>query len=412
MKNDNKLISAMSLMFISILMMVGCKPDTEPSLTDLSGDKGEPAIITSALSSSGVTAGTATGYSGVTEVTIKGGKFLTNAEDNSVYFGSAKAEVLSATATELVVKAPIIYGDSLNLKISKPRVEEYSNAVLFKLTSAVNEYYPFLANQVPYSVTSDLAGNIYFSLVESSKGIGTWMITADSSKLVNYAPRSGETFFNDLKYHADGYLIGVYGNKAMFKIESGTKPKVFVNTKNNDIKLTTLDFDEKHTIWASGKGGKIVSVKPNKSFKLFDYADDIVAVRVFNNNLYAISGNIGKQNVVRFPIISADSLGSVETVFAFSKSVGDPTIIANSLTFSQTGNMYIATNASDGIMVVYPNGAFGSWYKNLILPEIISLTWTTGTEAFVTRKSVDGISTQTILKIDMERLGAPELGRN
>jgi hypothetical protein len=63
-------------------------------------------------------------------------------------------------------------------------------------------------------------------------------------------------------------------------------------------------------------------------------------------------------------------------------------------------------------MVVYLDGTFGTWYEGLILPDIISFTWTTGTNLFATRKAVDGVSTQNIYKIDMERAGAPEYGRD
>ncbi len=414
MKNDNKLILAISLIFISIFMMVGCKPDTEPPLTDLSGDKGEPAIITSALSSSGVTVGTATGYAGVTEVTIKGDKFSTNTEDNYVYFGSAKAEVLSATTNELVVKAPIIYGDSLRLKISKPRVEDYSNTVLFKLTSVSNEYYKFLPNQKPYASTLDADGNLYFSLTEGGVGVGVWKISANDGKLENYAPKKSETFYDDLKFHPDGYLLGVAAKYkyAIFKITKDETPTLWAKSSDIKIVFQAMDFDVNKNLWLSGKGGKIVSFTKDKVYTEFPYDAEIKSLRVFDNYLYAVAKTDANINIVRFKINSADNLGDPEVVFDFSNKMGDNSIVANSLTFSESGTMYIATNGTNPIIVVYPNGAFSSWYKELIDPEIISFTWSSGTTLFATRKAVEGVSTQTILKIDMEKSGAPDFGRN
>ncbi len=424
MKKENKIRIMLKLFLASIslsIIFVGCSPTVEPPLTEKAGDPGIPAEITKVTPASG--------YSGVTIVTIDGKNFATVTEDNYVYFGAAKAEVLTASATQLVVKAPIIIGDSLLLKISKPSVEKYSNAVFYELTSAISEYYPFLKNQEPYVATSDKSGNLYFSYIEKAKGMGVYKI-ATNGTLSEYAPKGGETTFSDLKYHSDGYLIGVYGNKAIFKIEEGVKPALFVNTKNNSIKLNAFDFDKDKTIWAGGKGGKIVSAKPDKSFKLFDYGFDIVAIRVFNDYLYAISGDPNAQNIVRFPIISSDSLGTVETVFTFSANVelGD---VANSLSFSASGQMYITYTPFfvlndpnppvNPIMFVNSDGSFGTWYPNQIISSASSFTWSTGVDAFVVRNKYFTLNAtgeevivvpQTILKIDMERLGAPEFGRD
>ena len=424
MKKENKIRLLLKLFLATIslsIIFVGCSPTVEPPLTDKAGDPGIPAEITKVTPTSG--------YSGVTIVTIDGKNFATITEDNYVYFGSAKAEVLSASATQLVVKSPIIIGDSLLLKISKPSVEKYSNAVLYKLTSAISEYYPFLKNQEPYVATVDKSGNLYFSYKEKGKGMGVYKISTDGA-LSEFAPKGGETTFSDLKYHSDGYLIGIYGNKAIFKIEEGTKPAVFVNTGKNSVKLNAFDFDENNTIWAGGKGNEIVSVKPDKSLKFFEYEFDIVAMRVFNNYLYAISGNPNAQNVVRFPIVSPDSIGAVETVFAFSSNVefGD---VANSLSFSASGQMYIAITPVftlndpnppvNPLMFVNSDGSFGTWYPNQIVSSASSITWTTGVDAFVIRDKYFTLNDtgeevivvpQTILKIDMERLGAPEFGRD
>lgn len=415
-KNNKMSLSKIVFVFIAIsIFAVGCSPDLTPSLYDSVGDKGVPAEITSVSPASG--------YSGVTTITITGKNFSSVLEENSVYFSSKKAEILSGTTTQLVVKAPIILGDSLRIFVGKVGVENFSNSHYYKLGAAVNEQYAFLANQEPYAVTVDLAGNVYFSYIDATIGKGIYKISADGV-LSEFAPKGGETFFNDLKYHSDGYLIGVYGNKAIFKIEAGVKPAVFVNTNNNNIKLSAFDFDADKNIWSAGKGGFIVRSKPDKTFKLFTYANDISAVRIFNGYLYAISGASGSQNVVRFPIVSADSLGAEEVYFPFSANVGVG-LTANSLTFAADGQMYISTTPLsltsepiDQIMFVNADGSFGIWYPGLITSYIANLAWGTGTEMYVIRnrypldKTIAPTSGQNILRIDMERLGAPEYGRD
>ena len=415
-KNNKMVLSKILFVFVAVsIFAIACNPDVTPSLYDSAGDKGVAAEIISVSPESG--------YSGVTTITITGKNFSSVLEDNTVHFGSGLAKLISGTTTELVVKAPIVLGDSLLLQISKKGVEKFNDPFYYKLSSAVTEYYSFLANQEPYSATVDLAGNVYFSYIDGAVGKGIYQISS-AGVLSEFAPKGGETFFFDLKYHSDGYLVGVYGNKAIFKIEAGVKPAVLINSNKNSLKLSTFDFDENNNIWAAGKGGYIVGAKPDNSFKLFDYANDISAVRVFNDYLYAISGVSGAQKIVRFPIVSADSLGAEEVFFNFSAKVGI-TSVANTFTFAANGQMFVATTPLvlnsepiDQVLFVNADGSFGVWYPGLIKSYITSFSWGTGTEMYAVRsrypadKATAPTSGQNILKIDMERQGAPEFGRD
>ena len=413
-KNNFKILSIISL--VALFLLISCSPDTTPSLYDSSGESGTPAEITAITPASG--------YAGITVITLEGTNFAPLIEDNTVYFSSAKAEILSASETQLVVRAPIIYGDSLRVYTGKKGVEIYSNTKSYQLTSAATEPYSFFSYQAPQPATSDEEGNVYFSLRENGDGIGVWKITADSSKLVEFAPAGAVTFFSDLKYHSDGLIFGVYGgNRVIMQVSEGVAPRSWkALDKSDSLSIFTFDFDSDKNIWASGKdtrdiaasGMKIASFTPDKTTKIFEYEQkrDLRGLKVFNNYLYGISYSEITQEIVRFKIFSSDSLGSAETVFYFSAMVNDPNIVANTLTFSADGDMYIGTNAADGVMVVYEDGSFGTWYQGLILPDIISFTWTTGTNIFATRKTVDGVSSQNIYKIDMERAGAPEFGRD
>jgi len=417
MKNKKTIVNLLiALSTFLIISFFGCSPDVTPSLYDNVGDKGTPAEITSALSVSGVTAGTPTGYAGITKISIKGKNFAAKAENNYVYFGSAKAKVLTASTTELLVQAPIIYGDTLLLKIAKPHVEEYSNSVNYKLTGAINNHYPFLANQEPHAVTCDANGAVYFSLVVSGVGEGVWKIDGDSLSL--FAPKKSETFYSDLKYHSDGYILGVAPRYkyAVFQLTEGQSPKVWSTAKNRKIVFQALDFDKNKNVWAAGKGGQIACFKPDKSSKLFNYENVITALRIYNDYLYAIAGENGAQKVIRFKIYSADSLGTPENYFDFSANMGQGKV-AKSLTFAADGKMFITTapllegtEYSDPILFVNADGTFGTWYAGLINAAISDITWTTGTNAFVIQEK-DANHQQLILKIDMERNGAPQYGR-
>lgn len=360
---------------------------------------------------------------GVDNVTIFGNNFSEIPAENTVYFNSAKATVISSNINSIIVKAPNLPIDSIKVKIDVAGALNFSNIELYKLYPAVETVFPFEGFQEPYTITSDGMGNLYFSLIEDAVGKGIYKTSADGV-LSEFAPKGGETTFSELKYNSEGYLVGVYGNKAIFKIEAGIKPAVFVNTNNNNIKLYALDYDKDKNIWAAGKGGKIVCAKPDLSFKFFDYEYDISALRVFNGSLYAISGNTASQKIVRFPIVSADSLGAVETVFNFSGNV-DIDVVANALTFSAEGQMFIAItpsskNASpvDPIMFVNSNGSFGTLYAGIISSSSSSLSWGSGTEMFIIKdrfpvdRAISATFQQNILQLNMVKAGAPEYGRD
>ena len=149
-----------------------------------------------------------------------------------------------------------------------------------------------------------------------------------------------------------------------------------------------------------------------------------MALRVYNNYLYAISGDVNDQSIVRFPIISPDSLGSVESYFNFSQNV-ETDVIANTFTFSSDGMMLLGITPSsqsgdpvDPIMFVNEYGDFGAWYPGLMESSVSSITWGSGTMMYVIRdrypsdRTLDAVFTQSILQIDMERLGAPYFGRD
>ena len=365
------------------------------------------------------------GLAGVTEIKIIGENFSAEAVNNIVNFGSIPAKIIRASTNELIVLAPDLVGDSINVKISVLGAEKFSDPVLYKLDAAVAELYPFQAFQEASAITTDEFGNIYFSLVEDNAGKGIKKLTPDG-EILDYAPiGGGETFFWSLKYKTGGTLYGVRGLHAIFEITEGNPAAIFVVFSRAN-KMSDLDFDKDQNIWTAGKGGKIFRVTPDKDIKSFDFEDDVSAIRIFDDYLYLAAKSDGNQNIVRIPIISADSLGEAEVYFQFSSNVEAGKEV-ESFTFAADGSMYIATSLiattedpMDPIMFVNTDGSFGTWYPNLIGSYSSSITWGPGINAFIVRdkyvKTVGEedvtVFTQTILKLNMERLGAPEFGRD
>lgn len=405
MKNNKMVLSKILFVLITVtIFVVSCSPDTTPSLYS-DKDPGATPVITSMLPASGL--------AGVTEVTILGENFSSDVTKNIVYFGSIPANIFSASANELKVLAPDLVQDSIQVKIAVAGAVKFSNTEMYKLDAAVAEVYPFLGFQQPYAITTDEVGNLYFSLTEDGAGKGVKKITPNG-EIVDFAPKGVETFYYSLKYRSGGSLFGVRGVQALYEITEGNPPEFFAIFAGG-TQMFDLDFDKEENIWTAGKGGKIYRVTPEKDIKSFDFADNVSSLRIFNDYLYlAVKSDIS-QDIIRMPIISADSLGAAENYFPFSNNFGFDILDIKAITFANDGQLYIGTDGIDPIIYVNADGSYGNWYENLIDPKIINFGWGTDVTLYAIRERYveTGIeTTQTIYSINMEKIGAPEFGRD
>ncbi len=388
----------------SIIFLINCSEDVTPSLYDQVGASPPPPVISNMSP--------AQGLAGVTVITITGSNFSPVLEDNFVYFKDIPANVLEASETQLIVTAPNLVRDSIEVKVAVHKVEDFSNIHLYKLEAAVIEVFEFADFQDPYAITSDLAGNIYVSLVETNSGKGIKKLTP-AGELLDFAPKGGETFYNGLKYTTGDVLYGVRGVRAIFEITEGNAPATFA-VLDNGTAMLDLDFDENNNIWTGGTGGKIYRVTPDKDVKSFDFEPSVNSIRVFNNYIYVAATGDNSEDIWRFQMISSDSLGAAELYFPFSANF--PLISTKAITFSADGDLYIGTDNSDPVVVVYPDRSFAVWYEGVLAPSMISFAWSTGNQLYMTRAKSDdgsgGETTQTIFSVNMERAGAPYFGRD
>ncbi len=388
-----------SLLLLNLLIL-SCSQDVTPSLYDSVTDGAETPVINSISPESGL--------AGITEFTISGENFSTVLEENTVYFGTTPGVVLSATATQLVVLPPNVVQDSMVVKMNTTATL-FSNTVMVDLKSAVNEVYAFADFEQPYAITADKVGNLYLSFVSDNAGKGVKKLTPEG-ELLDFAPKGGETFYFGLQYGPEGILYGARGVRALFKIEEGQAPAVYA-VFDNGTSMFDIDFDSEHNIWAGGKGGKIYRVPANPSgtgdWKSFEFEPNVNALKVYNGYLYISGSSETSEDIYRMQIISSDSLGAPEVVFSLSSNLAMG-VIANVITFSADGQMFLGTNDVDPIKFVNPDGSFGDQYVGVLSPEMISFTWGMGDELFVTMANE---SAQTIYSVNMQKSGAPQFGR-
>ncbi len=406
---SNKLFKIFNLILILaiIFIIVSCKEDTTPSLGELIAPSGANPKITSIEP-----AGEALAQ--VTKVTINGENFSVDTTRNIVFFGTARARILEASDTKIVVLAPKILGDSLDVRVAATG-ELYSNVVKYKIKPPVAIPFEFQSFEKPHGITTDNQENIYVAL----EGYGVKKITPDL-QYVDYAPKGNETFWSSLKYGPSSTIYSARNSRGVWQIFEKTQPtsSPWAITPSG-TRIDDIDFDSNLNIWTVGASSNIyiIRITPAGDAKTFKFdGSTFRGIRFFNNSIYVGGKYNGKEGVWSIPIISADSLGSPTLYFDFSSDFA--TAQVNAITFAQDGDLYIGSSRDiNPIIIVHPDKSFEELYPGLIKqaftdisysskPDVEAFTWGPGNYLYFTQRAF------TVLKLDMQKPGAPQYGRN
>jgi hypothetical protein len=401
---------------ISVFLFNSCAEDPGPSLWQ-DPPSGLKPVITSISPDEAL--------AGVTLLTIDGSNFSSTPHFNQVTFSGVPGEVVSASPNQLVIKAPNVTDDTVFVLASVVGSEPVSDTTVFKLLPAFAEIKKdatgadlFTEDIVPYGLTTDAQGNVYTSMVDFNVGKGIRKITpageiVPNGELVDFAPKGGETSFHQLNMYQNLTIIGARRVRAIFQITEGVAASVFVSSGldfSNDI-----DFDQNQNIWVGGVG--IFRVTPAKEIKAFPFTGNIRSVRIFNNYLYILATISTGDVIKRFPIVSSDSLGSAEDVFDIGLSVlpdtGNIKITGTDFDIAADGDIILGTTKStEPIIVVHQDGSYEPLYLGVIPhgTRVYAFAWDPGKYLYFTREAVGG-NTQTIMRLDMQKQGAPNYGR-
>src|SRR5690606_7440917 len=150
-----KLYKYLGLIILAVFFFISCDDDANPGLDGLITPPTTPPSLTSIEPQNG-------GLAGITILTINGANFSSDLSKNEVYFNGVKGEILEGSSTQLKVKPPIVVSDSVQVKVSVFKVEDFSNILFYKLAPAAVEIFKFNpANDgTPYAITLDAQENV------------------------------------------------------------------------------------------------------------------------------------------------------------------------------------------------------------------------------------------------------------
>ena len=391
----------------------GCKNADAPTLYD-------PSTLPQPIVDSLAPAGGA--LAGIDTITVYGKNFSPNISDDGVFFSSTLVNgslMISASPTKLVLKAPAISGDSLQVRIYVIGAVNFSSTTIYKLISAISPYYTLAKNEGAYGLCVGSDQGLYASLSNSTlipPDEGIFKITSSTSSTQYEKPTTGTTYWFSTKFGPDGSLYAVKGNKAVYKYAAGGGVSAVPWVQAPSGSFLDLDFDPNGNIWAVGNfvnigtgSYAIYRITPSTATIYgFSFPGSTVlqAIRFYNSYVYYAGKTGAAPSVVyRAPVV-LDSLGTPETYFDLAN---DPTGGNNiyAITFSNDGDLYAGVD-STYIKIIHPNGTSSSPYSlyvstNVLVSPVKSFAWI-GTALYATTAAGG------LLKIEALKQGAPYYG--
>lgn len=397
MKTYHVSLTLVGLLLIALAVMSGCKEDPPTSLYDdpTTNVGTAPQPVVSAVDPPGAA------LAGVTTVTISGSNFSAVKDENIVYFDATKANILSASATQLVVRAPTLVKDSVTLRVMVYKAVLSSTPRQYKLLAAVTEYGNLGKLEDPYAIATDAAGNMYVSI----SGSGVKKVTPDGTRTDYSAHAAGVTKWSAMKIGPAGVLYTARILRVIYQVPAGGGAPVIWVTGSSIGNIYDMDFDASGNLWAGGNNPAIYRIKQDKSVKQFPFTCNARSIRVYDGYLY-VGGKVDTtEGVWRAQIISSDSLGAFEKFFDFSAKY--PGYAVNAVTFAADGDMYIGTDAPEALIVVHPSKAAEPLYPGLFSPTTLLFTWGNADDLYMIRT----LNNPRLLRVTMLKNGAPYYGK-
>ncbi len=343
------------------------------------------------------------------EIKIIGDNFSPIVENNSVYVGDNKAEIKSASKTEICIYRPNLAGDSLTVKVVVKDAYTIAKYSPYKIESMITTVDAFDADDAIAIIDIDAENNIY---------------AASNTVIYKLTPAGERTSFGTytgkvsaMRSGPAGYLYVQKPNSNAFSRipPSGGKIQLYYTLPK---KASFFDFDQSGNIFLGGNKNGLVRVKPDSTASALGIYDEfnIKAVRVFEGYVYIAAEYAGNDPAIPVTAIwknqilnTNGDLGDKMLVFDWKNSGDFADAEVLDITFSQDGDLYIASDYTDPVLIVHTDGSSEPLYKDILLSPISNIIWGNSHYLYVKRNAnYDAVQ---VVRIEMNKPGAPYYGR-
>ncbi len=414
------------LLLMVFALIIGCKnvPENKIWPVDTSKDKAQP-VITKVYPDEEWMDADSVAFAAVGFIYIEGQGFSSNPEDNRVFFNGERGQVIEASPTKLKVKLPNVVGDSIRVHVS------VKGSLLFARYKDLDYYFPFRAKSVvkkytavdPYVDASGLAvdanENIYFLTTDKK----ILKVSAPDSNAVEY----GTSIFvitPCMRFGPDSALYVTRGIKSIYRVPpGGGKTKKWVSANH---KVSQIDFDQNHNMFGGGKEGTIELIhldKTKATVAEFPEGYYVNSLRVYDGYVYTAIQFTGLDStkimidsdsslileaIYKNQILDATgNLGPNELVLNWTKLMGEDAPHITSITFDETGEMYIGLDKDQAVYLLKAGTYF---YPEVLEAPATTLTWGNGKYLYINHHH-ELPDQRSILRVELSKKGAIYYGR-
>ena len=361
--NKNNILTVKVLLVVALLaIMSGCKYDiAEPTWKDPYTPPGSPTI-------SGIAPVTGTEIkAGANLITISGTGFSDLA--NLVYFNKLAPEVISNSATSIVVRRPNLVTDSCVIMVVSGGAYLTAKTSQYKIDEVVSRFALLTdATTSLGAITTDNAGNVY--LVENNTSHTVFKILpAGDMTSIGVA---GTAPVTDVKVTPDGKrVIMLVGQPRVIGLRiDGSDSAGVVGAKKPPKSVKCGDYDQNGYFYLGGKGSDLIVMAPDSTFKstgLYASSHTITGIRVFGNYLYVVDTTSSSRAINRHSIDQNGNVGVGQSILDLTQNPLTSGTTVTNITFSGDGAMmYICTTGLNGLLVMdMASGKIDVMYKNI-----------------------------------------------
>lgn len=361
------------------LAVVACETPESASLFDENYEKGTTPVISSVSPENEF-------FAGYEEVTITGSNFTANTSELFVYFNNVRAEIVSASPTQVVVRTPNLVADSVGIKVGVLGVEAFSNSIQYKLKALFTTAVPFPNNENPWASTIDADGNYYVSYEMSGSPAGVKKVGSDGENVID--PEFGTRqswFYRSAKAGPDGGVYLVRGGAVPFVYRIDPTGGAAPATWGRGIGRTEdVTFDTAGNAWTGGTNegnaanSRLNRISPDGSVERFPFDATVYALDYADGYLYVAGTRADVSYVWKFELDENNEPGAEQVVADLTAAGGEgrPTAVA----VSADGTIFVGMNETKPLYQVTASGDVSEMYPGIVPGSILKMQYISGTQ--------------------------------
>jgi len=404
-------IRTLILTLLLLCVIMSCEEDPQsiydPDVT------GEPSPAISLVAPDSNFNQSNVSFAGEGVVSITGSNFSPVADYNVVFFNGLQGEVLSASETNLLVRAPDITGDSIVIRVGVQGAFHFAEyPTPYTLVPAVESVGGFDDLDQLYAIACDPDDALWITTFGAPR-VNMYSVFPDSVKKIEFSTLTVSS--TGMKYGGNDLLF-LTGGAILYAMNKATgvyDANYLYPFAGADVTRDVEFMDNTHAFVAFKKApnlGYIMGISFDTGAKDTLMAYDslsIQCIRAFDNDLY-VSGvrtvnGANTASIIYKNQMNGFTLGASELVLDLGDYPEYATAQVNAMTFSADGKLYLGLNSVHAVLV-YDGIDLKPFYPHILSPPTQDLTWGNGDYLYQ-------LKTSRLNKINMVEAGAPYAGR-